>query len=266
MKTIRLDSQEGCRCTLFPDNQPHVNVACQEGEDVTVIAPLRSSLDLIQLMELSNALDGVFGKKRVLKIPYLMGARSDRRMLAGDSADLKVVADMVNYCDFQRVVLFDVHSDTALQLINNSTNVTNEALVKAYTSLDSVLICPDAGASKKVGKYLEWNQDIKDVVFCTKVRDLANMGILKLQVLNASLTAGRDCVIIDDLCDGGATFVAIASQLPNPARLTLVVSHGVFSKGFHELEKWFDEIITTDSYSLNNESAITTVLSTEGIM
>ena len=52
------------------------------------------------------------------------------------------------------------------------------------------------------------------------------------------LTDIENFIIIDDICDGGATFVNIAKELKqlNPsAALHLVVTHGLFTKGFDVL-------------------------------
>lgn len=267
---INLHTGEGVKTLLFPDNQPHVRLqpyddrgsyAGYQDCEVRVTAPIRNSIELLELLELSEALDGVFAVKAELYIPYLMGARFDRRMQEGDSVDLKVIARLINSCGFKKVKLFDVHSDVALQLINNSVNISNEALVLEYNKPNSVLICPDSGASKKISRYLEINHNITDVIYCTKTRDLSN-GNLTLKVLQPEKAEGRDCVIIDDLCDGGGTFLAIASQIPKMKAfehtgrksLTLIVSHGVFSKGFSALDKEFDCIITTNSYNVNNQS------------
>ena len=260
MKTIRIQKQENVKLTLFPDGQPHVQLSrIDSGDDVRVVAPIRSSQELLELLCVSNALDNQFANKKELVIPYLMGARSDRVMQPGDSVDLRVVSDLINSCEFDRVQLFDVHSDTALQLIKRSRSHNNSKLVKAYDKPDAILICPDAGAAKKIGKYAEWNPLITDVVHCIKDRDLTN-GNVSLRVLEPGKCAGRNCVIIDDLCDGGATFLAIASQVRECAHLTLIVSHGIFSKGFHQLEEHFDSIITTDSYRNHGDSKITTTI------
>jgi len=172
----------------------------------------------------------------------------------GDSCDLEVVAELINMCKFEKVVLYDVHSDVAKALIKNSVNISNKVLVDAYNKPDSILICPDAGAVKKVGKYLEWNKNIVDVVYCTKTRDLSN-GKIDLKVLEPEKCTGKNCVIIDDLCDGGGTFVGIASQI-KPAFLTLIVTHGIFSKGFKTLsEHDINHIITSDSYRFTNSNS-----------
>jgi ribose-phosphate pyrophosphokinase len=141
--------------------------------------------------------------------------------------------------------LYDVHSDVATALIRNSVNVDNRVLVEIYTKENAILICPDAGAAKKIKHYFDWNSNIVDVVYCIKSRDLSN-GKITLKVLEPERCEGRNCVIIDDICDGGGTFLAIANQI-NAAHLTLMVTHGIFSKGVEVLEEKFDEIIVTNS-------------------
>jgi ribose-phosphate pyrophosphokinase len=255
MKVININKHERINFLLYPDGQPHVNIYdIEEGDDVKVVCSILSSLTLLNLIQCSNALDNLFAKKRVLVIPYLMGARFDRLMQKGDSIDLKVVSDLINYCGFEKVYLFDVHSDTATMLIKNSVNIDNKTLVSEYNKEESILICPDAGAVKKVGKYFDWNKNIVDVVYCNKVRDLSN-GSLTLNVLSPERCEGKNCVIIDDLCDGGGTFLGIASQI-NPKSLTLIVTHGVFSKGTKVFENIFDEIIVSDSFCSSYESKI----------
>jgi ribose-phosphate pyrophosphokinase len=259
MKTINLNTGEGVKVTIFPDGQPHINISSIiEGDDVKVICSITNTCKLLQLLETANALDNLFAKKKVLVIPYLMAARYDRLMQTGDSIDLKVVADLVNSCGFAKVYLYDVHSDVALLLIKNAIGITNENLVKAYDMPDAVLICPDAGASKKVGKYFGWNSNIKDIVYCSKNRDLSN-GNLTLEILEPQACTNRNCVIIDDICDGGGTFLAIAEKI-QPAHLTLIVTHGIFSKGFEVLHKYFQQIIVSDSlYKTYNSPIVKTL-------
>src|SRR6185369_13986661 len=147
MKSINLYTLERIKLTLFPDNQPHVQLQdIAAGDEVRVVCPIRSSQELVQLLEISNALDHAWAKKKELVIPYLMGARFDRLMQPGDSVDLEVVANAVNSCGFERVNLFDAHSDVAALLIRNAKNHNNSRLVKSYTIPNSVLIVPDAGA------------------------------------------------------------------------------------------------------------------------
>ena len=262
MKTINPNKDLNIKRFLFPDNQPHVNIQhIQEGDDVKVICSITDTVVLLQLLQCADAIDNAFAKKKELVIPYLMGARYDRLMQAGDSIDLKVIAGLINSMQFEKVILLDVHSDASVLLIKNAVNISNEFLVKAYKKDNAVLICPDAGAAKKLGKYFEWNKNIVDIVYCNKSRDLSN-GKISLKLLEPEKCQDRNCVIIDDLCDGGATFLAIAEQI-TPVHLSLIVTHGIFSKGFTALEEKFNEIIVSDSYYKAYNSKIVTKINAD---
>jgi ribose-phosphate pyrophosphokinase len=255
MKTIDINNAEGVEFILFPDNQPHVIVnGIEEGDSVKVVCSLVNSPTLMHLLQTANALDHLFAKKSLLVIPYLMAARYDRLMLPGDSFDLQVIAALINGCGFEKVLLWDVHSEVATALIKNSVNIKNRKMVESYQRPDAVLICPDAGAAKKVNEYQEWNKNLKEIVYCNKKRDLST-GNISLEVIEPERCLDKNCVIIDDICDGGGTFMAIAEQI-KPKHLTLIVTHGIFSKGFAALEKKFNEIIVSDSYGKSYSSPL----------
>ena len=67
-----------------------------------------------------------------------------------------------------------------------------------------------------------------------------------------------DFIIIDDICDGGATFINIAVKIKEyfdnqdyngyQPKIYLIVTHGIFSKGVSELSNYFDGIYCTNSY------------------
>lgn len=246
--TINTITKENIKITLFPDNQPHVDLpdTIQPNTEVKVITRLATANDVMHLLQISDALDTIGAVKDSLEIAYLMAARYDRNMRYGDSFDLRVIAKLINSCNFERVFLQDVHSKVATNLIERSANRTNYYLVTQYKRPDAVLIVPDNGALGKALDYGKWNRNIVAVVRCDKSRDL-DTGRVTLTVRNPEKCEGRNCIIIDDICDGGATFLAIAEQI-KPAHLTLMVTHGIFSKGFGKLAEAFDEIITTDTY------------------
>ena len=57
-------------------------------------------------------------------------------------------------------------------------------------------------------------------------------------------------LIVDDICDGGRTFVEIAKSIREKfpeAEVYLIVTHGIFSSGSAELAKHFTCIYTTNS-------------------
>jgi ribose-phosphate pyrophosphokinase len=254
-KTIDLNDGTGIRFTLFPDNQPHVMVEhIETGDEVSVKCSITDSVKLVHLLQTANALDHLHARKKELVIPWLMAARYDRLMQPGDSFDLEIVAGLINGCGFEKVLLWDAHSEIATRLIHHSVNIKNRQMVEQYDRPGAILICPDTGASKKVMEYSGWNKNISEIVYCNKKRDLST-GRITLEVQDAGKCEDKNCVIVDDICDGGATFLAIAEQI-KPKHLTLIVTHGIFSKGFAALEQRFNEIIVSDSYRHSYDSPI----------
>lgn len=180
-------------------------------------------------------------EKEILIIPYLSAGRYDRQMENYDCLGLEVAANIINSGGFKKVLLFEPHSDVSTALIKNCTPFYFTKVLKEFDF--DLLIIPDAGGSKRV-------KDIqKPFIQCIKERTENG---LKLKVLEPEKVEGLECVIYDDLCDGGRTFQAIAEQVKpfNPKSLTLVVAHGLFTFGFDSL-KLFDKIITTDSFDFN---------------
>lgn len=270
-KIIRIDVNKeiGVNFIKFSDNSIHANIDSAvrdvwSDSAIDVQCSICSADDLLKLMMTVNALKESCIGRCCLIIPYLMSARYDRKMLPGDSFDLKVIAQIINGFKFDRVFILDPHSDMALGLIHGSTAISNEFLVKRYNYPEAVLICPDQGAVKKVKDLLNMNKNLVEVTYCLKTRDVKD-GSLSLKVLAPDKCADRHCVIIDDICDGGATFDMIGEQI-YPKTLTLIVTHGIFSRGLKTLEKRFDHIITSDSISsphlhtIMSESSVLTIV------
>ena len=61
--------------------------------------------------------------------------------------------------------------------------------------------------------------------------------------------SGRDCLIVDDICDGGRTFIELAKEIRKQTNLPiyLIVTHGIFSAGFEQLNEYFAGIFCTNS-------------------
>jgi ribose-phosphate pyrophosphokinase len=69
---------------------------------------------------------------------------------------------------------------------------------------------------------------------------------------------GEDCVVIDDLCDGGFTFTQLGSMLREQGAksLTLIITHGIFTKGTKELTELYDNIYTTNSFHQDRDGLV----------
>lgn len=230
----------------FPDGQPHVQYTGPKGVAVDVIQPIRNPKDLLVLALTVDALIRGRCHLSTLYIPYLMGARSDREMIAGDSVCLEVMAVGINSLQFARVALLDVHSEVALERIRNSYNIDPIGKLIYLAKPPEVIICPDNGAYNRTQSAHDKFPESK-VIRCSKTRNETGRITLTIHERDKEICKNRDCLIVDDLCDAGGTFLAIAEQI-EPKSLQLIVTHGIFSKGFEELRKKFEHIITSNSF------------------
>lgn len=252
MKTINLltpsQSEVPFERFVFPDGQDHIKVSITDTSPVKVITPLRNASDLFVLLQLTDILKHNSVDKIHLVITYLLSARMDRRMSSSEAISLKIVTDIINSQKYRSVEVYDPHSEITLTLLNRAKSSSkNRFLSFILSKIDNpLLISPDAGAAKKC-------EDIAkeyhlDTIFCTKSRSTATGYISKVTV-GAEDLRGRNCLIVDDICDGGATFVNLAKELKakNAGKLYLAVSHGIFSKGVDALAD-YEAVFTTNSY------------------
>lgn len=244
----------------FSGGEPHIKI--EPGFDATqpviVTHRLNSFNSLGELCVTVDALKRMGVAKIGLFIPYFPGARQDRIMIPGEPLTVKVYVDIINAMGFAKVTVFDPHSEVAPALLENCEIVPNykfidEVLKRIGT--DVKLISPDGGALKKIYKLSEYLGGA-EVVECSKSRDVKTGKLSGFKVYEDDL-ANADCLIVDDICDGGGTFVGLAEELKkkNAGRLYLAVSHGIFNKGF-EMFGDFEKIFTTNSFTDFNNGKV----------
>ena len=236
----------------FSGGEPHIKIDpnFDVNQKITITHRLNSFNDLGLLCIAVDALRRMDAKRIELFIPYFPAARQDRVMIKGEPLSVKVYADIINAMHLDKVFVFDAHSEVTPALVNNCEVISNhtfiEAVIKAIEN-NVKLISPDGGALKKIYKVSEFLGGV-EVVECSKSRDVKTGRLSGFKVYNDDLQ-GADCLIVDDICDGGGTFVGLAEELKNKnaGKLYLAVSHGIFNKGFEVLD-CFEKIFTTNSF------------------
>lgn len=186
-------------------------------------------------------------------IPYKPFARQDRTTAINHANESLVFWDIFHSLK-RRLIFLDVHSEnhrlgkTIHQLaplfFHNIPSIQFDTFEFKHYSTKFTAICPDAGASKKINFY-----NSRDVIYCTKKRDPIT-GRLSNFIVPDFKPKNRTTVVIDDICDGGGTFIGIAKQLQlirNKSKLVLYITHGLFTKGLDELFNYYDIIVTTNS-------------------
>jgi len=195
-----------------------------------------------------------------LHIPYLPYGRQDKNVSNDSTFNLEVFANLINALEFNAVVTLDAHNPEATKkLIKNFADMTpSEVHKKIISQLEpTFIVFPDKGAMERYGTGLSQIHTI----FCDKVRDQATGQILGITV---NMNGNRDFInrdrllIVDDICDGGATFIGVAKALREKnehVQINLFVTHGIFSRGKdHLLRNGIDNVYTTNSLLRNKDS------------
>ncbi len=197
-----------------------------------------------------------------LTILCLIGQRSDRRFNKSESFDLKIICKFINSMHFDKVSILHPHSTISLALINNSEKISHfEFVKKAYIGIGNpVLVSPDAGSYKTTHDIAEALN--ADLVPSNKVR-VNGAPVISIQ----GDVKNKECLIVDDLADGGRTFKFLAKALKDQGatKVFLYVTHGQFNYGFEILKETIDHIYCTNSYR-NIDDKFVTQYKLEGIM
>lgn len=248
---------------IFSGGEPHIKIKpdFDVSETVTITHRINSFNDFGLLLLAVDALKRMDVKLINVFIPYFPAARQDRVMIAGEPLSVKVYADILNSLRLNKITVFDAHSEVTSALLDNCEVILNHdfiAQVLKKIGNDVKLISPDGGALKKIYKVSEYLGGI-DVVECSKSRDVKTGKLSGFKVYDDDLQ-GMDCLIVDDICDGGGTFIGLAEELKkkNAGKLYLAVSHGIFNKGFESM-KAFEKIFTTDSFREFEEEIVEVV-------
>ena len=214
-----------------------------------------------------------------LKLPILPYARQDRKTKDGDAISNKVFIEFINSLKFDKVITYDIHSDSSRVLFTDGTLVEVEQdecflLVVEELGLSTlyqqskenevfVFVAPDAGASKKTYKVAEKAKDVLmlnnvEVLTAQKHRN-TETGLITETSINISKqfffgNKRVNFIVVDDICDGGATFIKLAEAInlelvfhnidETKVKKVLYVTHGLFSKGVEVLKEHYNEVIS----------------------
>ena len=237
------------RITTFPGGE--IGVTLQQpitSDEVIIKAHIRNSVELMTLLMTVDAIrrqhNRVSLRLQLLYVPY---ARQDRVCNDGEALGISVLAQLINSCGFDDVVILDPHSDVTPALIKNSIVVESSVIFRSIKTdwSDWHIIAPDAGATKRAEKFAK-AVGAAGVIQCLKKRDTVT-GALSGFVCYDDIQ-GKNLIVLDDICDGGGTFCGLAEILNGANKLELAVTHGIFSQGVDKLVDKYDMIYTTNSF------------------
>lgn len=225
-------------------HKPWININCDFDNDG----------DLFKIAFLVNAARGINKNTHViLKIPYFPYARQDRFTTLGSAFSLKVVADFINSLGINKVLIKDPHSVVVTTILNNCEIISSD-----YSKIDDlvrsnpfrekfIVVSPDAGAVKR-SKAIAEKFDLRFAI-ADKKRNPATGQILSTEIFG-KIEAGDQIIVVDDICDGGRTFIELAKSIrkENYVTMHLFVTFGIFSKGKDVLYEHFETVSAEHEY------------------
>lgn len=205
-------------------------------EEITIVARISEASDIFLIAQGVDSLRRIGYTEISLFLPFVPNARQDRAMVNGDAFGLKVFANYINSLKFRKVTVFDPHSNVTSALLENCVVIPAYLFVVEVLKNETgafTLIAPDEGAIKKTE--LSAITLSKDFVFANKKRNPKTGEILDTKIYGD--VKDKVVYILDDICDGGATFISLTQKLKQEgaSEVNLIVSHGIFSKGLDVL-------------------------------
>lgn len=247
----------------YPDGTSYIN-STKLGEQVF---RLNTYEDLWHLNQFVDAFRSEHnGIRPNIILPNLIDAQADRRFNKGESSGLKLVLKFINSIEANFKIFHPHNGEIVEAIMNNVEIIDNAEFIKAVLSRvekefhkdypasynftdETILISPDGGSYKWIMKLCD-KIDWKGEVYCASKSRKYEDGKSKLvQLIDREDFNGKDCIITDDMCLFGGTFIGLAKILRerNVGKLYLAVSHLTVPNPNPELFILFDKVFTTNS-------------------
>jgi ribose-phosphate pyrophosphokinase len=191
-----------------------------------------------------------------LNLPYLPYGRADRVFEKGNPDSLMLFLDWLRDKHFDAVYIQDPHNPKILKIYNKGINFNiTEQHDLAYGIIKNkhidYVVAPDKGAVEKASKLC--NKMEVPLLTANKTRDISTGRITSIE-FNSLPKPGSTVYIVDDILDGGGTFIPLAEKLKTlDCKVILYVTHLIAAKGLEIFKHCIDEI-----YFINNIGTYTT--------
>ena len=248
----------------FSDGSSNIKLEIPEGfkpsayYSISVDPTTSADAYLWEIALVNDAINREWGwdkfNKAMLHLPYLPHARADRVFESGNPNPLDVFLEAIQNM-FDVVYLTDPHSDYYLKYSPYTEFVVQlqhqcfiEVVGNEIKSGD-VLISPDKGASLKIGTLqlaLDHRMVATTVIEAGKKRSIDTGRVTETTLPEGINLTGKTCWIVDDIADGGGTFIPLALKLKEAGakQVNLYVTHGIFAKKFTGFHGVIDHIYT----------------------
>lgn len=253
----------------FSDGEISVQIGeSVRGKDVFIIQPTcaPTNINLMELLILTDALKRSSASSITAVVPYFGYARQDRKAAPRVPITAKLVANMMQTAGIDRVVTMDLHAGQIqgffdIPVDNLYGTIVFLDYVKSKNLKNPIVASPDVGGvarARSLAKSLNL-----DMVIVDKRREKAN----ESEVMNIiGDVNGKDVILIDDMIDTAGTIVKAAEVFKKNGATSVMAfcTHPVLSGPAYERinSGALDELVTTDTIPLKEQSPYIKVLST----
>src|SRR3954464_14479097 len=203
------------------------------GGDVFIVQPTCPPTDanLMELLVMLDAFRRSSAERVTAVIPYFGYARSDKKDRPRVPISAKLVSNLIAVAGAHRVLTIDLHASQ----IQGFFDIPVDHLFAAPIVVDYfrqnpidnlIVVAPDTGGSERARAYAKRLH--AGLALCDKRRERAN----EADVMNiVGDVKGKNCLIIDDMCDTGGTICKVAKALHNAGanEIYACFTHGVLS-------------------------------------
>lgn len=203
------------------------------GADVFIVQPTCPPTDthLMELLIMMDTFVRASAERVTAVIPYFGYARSDKKDRPRVPIAAKLVANLIVRAGAERILTVDLHASQIQGFFDVPVDHLYAAPIvvdyfKANPMENLIVVAPDTGGAERARAYAKRLN--AGLALCDKRRERAN----EADVMNiVGDVRGKNCLIVDDMCDTGGTICKVAEALHNAGAndICAVFTHAVLS-------------------------------------
>lgn len=213
-----------------------------------VLWQFESETEFSHVLQLGCLLNTYCEHMPELYMPFLPYGRQDKHV-ANDLTFAKQPI-LESLCKYYYLTTFDAHSNKKGKYYSVFSIEPNNFHREIFGH--DLIAFPDIGAQHRYAETVP--APVKRQLFFEKTRNQQSGEITGMKIVSEINVTGKTVLIVDDICDGGRTFIECANILKNAGagQIDLAVTHGIFSKGKAVLHQaGITNIYTTNSLLQN---------------
>lgn len=241
----------------FPNRETKYKDFAQDVTTTKCLVELKyeSDKDLIDVMFVKKRLDDL-GKSSNLFVWYMPYSRMDRQ-IDGDLFTLKYVSAFIASLGFKKVTVMEPHSKATVDLLRqhgvNAHDIyptkdwaRDVMLEEGFAPCDHI-VYPDKGAQARYADMM-----LQNILTFDKIRDSQTGKIQRISLATGSVNKHSKCIILDDICAKGGTFMGVGDILKTngASKVILLVAHcedTIFDGDILKADSPIDGVYTSDS-------------------